>query len=82
MPRKVFYGDGDGDGSSDTIYSVTERLLAIPIGCVLFALGWADSLVYRYNLVTKIMLGGIGFVIGFGVLTCMWIAVVGGTSTD
>lgn len=62
----------------DTIYSSTERLLAIPIGCGLVGLGWLDQLVLGYTLVGAI----VGFVLGFGVLTCLWITVVGRMSDD
>jgi hypothetical protein len=78
VPRKV---PSEG-GSYDTIYSATERLWAIPIGCALFGIGWLIGLVCRYNLATKIVLGSIGFVIGLAVMACLWIAVVGRVSSD
>jgi len=71
VPRK-------SDDGHTTIYSTEERFLALLIAPVLAGLSLLGQSVLGDSLAWKI----VGFIIGFGVLTCLWIGLVGRTSDD
>ena len=72
VPRK-------SDDGHTTIYSTEERFLALLIAPVLAGRPLiARPVSTRESLAWKI----VGFIIGFGVLTCLWIGLVGRTSDD
>jgi hypothetical protein len=66
------------DDGHTTIYSPEERLLALLIAPVLVGLALLGQSVFGDFLAWKI----VGFIIGFGVLSCLWIGFVGRTSDD